>query len=414
MSADRSEWVLPPRRADWLGVYIHFPFCIQKCRYCDFYSIGLREASDGAGPVRPDESMLAAFEGRVIEELESRRPAFAQFSAIQSIYFGGGTASLMPPAMIARLIDAIARRFTLIAKCEITVEGNPENFSSTYLRELSAIGVTRVNAGLQTTDRRFLEMMGRYYDDESYDAILDRLSDSPVANIGVDLIYGFPGQRRDDFQADLEHCLHSRINHLSVYSLTVEAGTAYGALRARGKMAPPDEELQNQIFSELPDQLEGAGFVQYEVSNFAFPGGLCRHNLRYWYSEAYLGLGPGAHGFDLHTRYANPRSLQQWLATPVAAGEASVPALDFPISVLRLRQIPAFLWQSRALEDLGLPPGAEECVAAALDRWQAQGLGAFSSGGDFRWSLEGYRQLDDRIAELAGALDSLLVRTESR
>ena len=420
------------RNPDLLGIYVHFPYCIHKCRYCDFFSVGMDTLGWGK---EPQENDLAAYCEGVLGEFAARTShdgAFARFSEVNTVYFGGGTASLLPPAMLARLLETFRDRFVFTDDCEVTLEGNPENFTAAYLGELALIGVTRVNSGVQTFQPKHLERVGRYYDAEKYASIMEVLSESAIQSVGVDLMYGFPGQRPEEFRADLSRVLEHRIDHLSIYSLTAEPGTAFASDIELGRETAPDEDLQELLFGELPPYLETQGFAQYEVSNYARAGRECRHNLRYWLYEPYLGLGPGAHGFTGQARYANARHVGRWQEAPAAAShEGHRLASDLPLSILRIALPFDLELPDRILQEAEAPPPAlvrpflEDLVRSGAGRLVEarllagpcavaahSGVGRLARENQtpqapipgFQWTMDGLLHLDAHVLALAELL----------
>lgn len=409
-SSDRkaTEPLFVARRSQELAVYVHFPYCIQKCHYCDFYSVGLDGLSgDARARTTPTVDMLDVFEAGVLEELAARRRQFERFSRVHTIFFGGGTASLLPLERLARLLDALRSKFDFADDCEITLEGNPENFTKGYCDALHQLGVTRVNVGVQTLQPERLDDMHRYYDPENYARIFSTLDASNIPRVGVDLMYGFPGQVAEDFFADAERALAKRIDHLSVYSLTVEESTPYAAMLRQKRMRAPEEGTQDEIFQALPEFLAARGLRWYEISNYARPGSECRHNLRYWLYEPYLGLGPGAHGFDGFMRYGNPRSIERWRSNPNGAElNPAEPLQELPLVLLRLT---AGVPVDRFAEVLGASHPATRQAQSLFAEWERRGLGdvRLADSGErlFVWRLEGACALDDRVGEMISALE---------
>lgn len=400
-----------------IAVYIHFPYCIQKCHYCDFFSTGLTTAHNGLLSVKPD--LITEFLRTFYLEWNYRVNTYRWPSrVVDTIYFGGGTASLLPVSAVEKILERIRADFSVSADCEITVEGNPENYTKTYMQELKSAGINRVNIGVQTFNRDFLKSMNRYYTDESYDNLCNLLADCPVENRGADLIYGFPGQSAGQFYDDLQRLIQSDVKHLSVYSLTAEPGTKYAGLIREKKMAPPQEVLQSQIFSDLPDFLSEQEYHQYEISNFARTGYQCRHNLKYWLYEPYLAAGPGAHGFTGNLRYHNPRNTERWHSLfqkkESPPGDEIAPAenhdliTDSALNILRLT-IPV---DFQIFQDLFcmLPDSKQilETARSIINQWQQQHYCTVhaDSGSHFRfqWNQKGIQHLDDRIEEWVTAL----------
>ncbi|MCB1174233.1 MAG: coproporphyrinogen III oxidase family protein [Leptospiraceae bacterium] len=389
---------------------------MQKCDYCDFFSLPLgSDAFDQNRIARVPRALAEPWLKALEQELDQRLDTQFSGRTVNTIYLGGGTASLLRPRVLASVLELIQSRLSLDEDCEITLEANPENTSPQQLQAWFAAGFNRLHVGYQTRDARRLTDLNRYFDAESYRSLPERLAQSPFDNWGLDLIYGFGSQTALEFYADLKAVLEFQPQHLSLYSLTVEPGTALarklgsrqpGAAVAMQTLAP-DEDLQSRIFGELPERLAAEGYEQYEVSNYARPGYASRHNLRYWLWESWIGLGPGAHGFTGQKRYQNTRLLDRWLAAPAGAAlQAGDVRLEFPIGYLRLcgDLSPAF-YESIILESLAAesvePPGqAWPGIDALFREWQAAGyLKPGSEPATWRWTANGLAWLDDRILE---------------
>ncbi len=432
------------------GIYVHFPYCIQKCHYCDFYSVGLDQINQpdrrahsssasatahAGGHANAQTAVAPALLDEFVENIRVefhervQNPRFRRFEEINTIFFGGGTSSLLPPELIADLLDLFRGEYRFTPDIEITLEGNPENFTQDYLESLAQIGVTRVNVGLQTFQEQRLAEMHRFYNPGQYEQVLENLHRAAtraesqgraISRIGGDLIYGFPGQTAADFYADLERTIAAGVNHLSIYSLTLEDNTAYAGHVLKGRMAAPTESLQAEIFVDLPAKLAAAGLEHYEVSNFARAGSECRHNLRYWLYESYLALGPGAHGFDGVERYGNPRSVALWKQNPAGAkSEEHVLFDDFPLGYLRLcDRIEADVFAQVLGDDYGCAAEITERAVGLLEEWEHRGdlvrlddaaLDNTKSAGKsplcWRWTRDGLLRLDERVVEMCGVLE---------
>ncbi len=411
------------RRSDLLGLYVHFPYCVHKCDYCDFFSVGTGEKSVAL-------PLLRQFEDGLTREFRSRRPQFNRFQKVNTIYFGGGTSSLMPPDLVHRILELFRSEFEFTEDCEITLEGNPESMDAAHLAGLTEIGITRVNTGIQTFDPGLLDSVHRLYDADRYAAILSDLKNSAIRDRGVDLIYGFAGQRFDDFVRDLDRVLEADLSHLSIYSLTVEAGTPYAKSIREGTARAPQDELAAEIFDRLPDLLARRGYGLYEISNYSRPGRECRHNLRYWLCEPCLALGPGAHGTDGISRYGNLRNVTAWTADPVGARQTAVDArTEIPLSLLRL----ALPFDPHLVNEIGLENNMDLDAGELFQRWVDSGCGEWRvadlSGGRvaagsgishdgrssvFQWTPEGLRFLDERVLEMAQMLEKSAVGSDRR
>ncbi len=290
------------------GVYIHVPFCRSKCFYCDFYSLAGRE------------DVIEHF----IEclEREVRRMAAGSISwSVDTLYIGGGTPSLLPPAGVERLLRALDDTLGLGSVTEITLEANPGEAPLKRLRDYRRLGVNRLSLGIQSFDPAVLDFLGRVHGTEDSRKTFAAARQAGFDNISVDLIFNVPGQSLDQWQADLERVLELESEHVSAYSLTVEAGTGLARAVDAGEVIMPAEETDYRMFTAVRELLLAGGYSAYEVSNFAREGRVCRHNLHYWRIEPYLGLGPAAHGFDGRRRYWNVRDLDEYLRR-VAAGES--------------------------------------------------------------------------------------------
>src|SRR5579863_145353 len=265
-----------------LALYIHWPFCTSKCPYCDFNS-HVRERIDEA---RWRNALLRELD-RAAETLAGRRVA--------SVFFGGGTPSLMAPQTAAALIERIATHWGLDDRTEITLEANPTSVEASRFAELRAAGVNRVSLGVQALDDGALKFLGRGHNaGEARGAVA--LAARLFPRFSFDLIYARPGQTLAAWRDELSAALAMAGNHLSLYQLTIEAGTAFATAYARGDFRLPDEETQAALYEVTQEALAAAGLPAYEISNHARPGEECRHNLVYWRYQDYLGIGPGAHG----------------------------------------------------------------------------------------------------------------------
>ncbi|WP_106639692.1 radical SAM family heme chaperone HemW [Allosphingosinicella vermicomposti] len=285
---------------DALALYIHWPFCVSKCPYCDFNS-HVREAVDQA---QWREALLVdmAHEAALLPE---RR--------LTSIFFGGGTPSLMPPATVAALLEAAERHWGLAPDIEITLEANPSSVEAARFADLAAAGVNRVSLGLQSLDNQALRFLGRAHDVEEGLGALDT-AQKHFSRVSFDLIYALPEQDEAAWEAELARALSFGTGHMSLYQLTIEPGTRFAALFAKGELAPKDAD-EAAGFYELTQAMTGAaGLPAYETSNHARPGEESRHNLTYWRYGTYAGIGPGAHGRRGGLATQRHRKPENWLS----------------------------------------------------------------------------------------------------
>ena len=289
-----------------LALYVHWPFCVSKCPYCDFNS-HVRAEIDQA---RWRDALLAdmAHEARV----GPRR-------RLTSIFFGGGTPSLMPPATVAAVIEAAERRWGFADGIEITLEANPSSVEAARFAALAAAGVNRVSLGLQALDDAALRFLGRAHDVGEGLAAL-AVAQATFARVSVDLIYARPGQSENAWAAELARALAFGTGHLSLYQLTIEPGTRFATMAARGELPIPDLDHGARLFELTRAATAAAGLPAYEISNHARPGEESRHNLAYWQQTDYLGIGPGAHGRRAGIATQRARKPENWLARVATTG----------------------------------------------------------------------------------------------
>jgi len=295
------------------GIYLHWPFCRSKCPYCDFNS-HVREQIDQARWCR---ALLA--------ELDHYASSTAG-RPLDSIFFGGGTPSLMPPSTVAALLEHVARHWPLGQDVEITLEANPTSVEAANFAALAAAGVNRISLGVQSLDDSALRFLGRGHDAAEALAALE-VARGHFRRFSFDLIYARPGQTARSWLAELDRALDFAGELLSVYQLTIEANTAFEGAHRRGEFAMPGEETGAELFEITQARLEEAGLPAYEISNHARLGAACRHNLVYWQGGDYLGIGPGAHGrlTEGGRRFATRqhRAPEAWLAEVEANGHAT-------------------------------------------------------------------------------------------
>jgi len=268
--------------ADPIAVYVHWPFCVAKCPYCDFNS-HVRERVDEA---RWCSALLAS-----LDHFAARTPG----RRVASVFFGGGTPSLMDPRTVGAVLDRIQRRWTVDGDVEVTLEANPGSVEAARFQGYRAAGVNRVSIGVQALDDRALAALGRRHDAGEATAAV-ALAARVFPRWSFDLIYARPEQSVRAWEDELDRALAFAGDHLSVYQLTIEPGTQYATLHARGTLRLPDEDTQAALYETTQARLAARGLPAYEISNHARPGGESRHNLVYWRYGDYVGVGPGAHG----------------------------------------------------------------------------------------------------------------------
>lgn len=347
--------------APWLALYIHWPFCKAKCPYCDFNS-HVRDTVDTERWQRALLQELAYF------------AALMPDVQLRTIFFGGGTPSLMPPTVAAALIERAKQLFPLAEELEITLEANPTSVEAEKFRAFRDAGVNRVSLGVQSLREAQLAFLGREHSAREALAAVE-LAAQTFSRYSFDLIYALPDQSLADWQAELEEALTYSRGHLSLYQLTIEPGTAFHHLyHARKAFALPPDSLAADLFRLTQDITEEAGYPAYEISNHAAIGQECRHNLAYWTGQAYIGIGPGAHGrlFDGKHWQATQcvKSPERWLSQVEAAGHGIEQQSIIP---------PAERREEQLITGLRLRAGVTEELAAhqqpdALERLIAQGL----------------------------------------
>jgi oxygen-independent coproporphyrinogen-3 oxidase len=290
------------------GLYIHIPFCLSKCSYCDFYS-------------STSVTALPLFLGALSREMEAYSP---RFGAFDTVYLGGGTPSLLSPQQLEGVLAGIRENFDLLPDTEITMETNPADLEKCHLESLREIGINRLNIGIQSFDPEVLRFLGRRHSLAQALSAIEASRKAGFHNTGLDLIYGVPGQTVDSWLDTLKQAVAFAPEHLSCYQLTLEATTPLGKRYQAGEFPLPGEEFQYEFFTETSQFLKDGGYIHYEVSNFA--RGMehtSRHNQKYWDHSPYLGLGPAAHSFRGNLRWWNGRSIDRYLAV-INAGHLPV------------------------------------------------------------------------------------------
>ena len=363
-----------------LALYIHWPFCVSKCPYCDFNS-HVRESIDQAAW---RDALLAdlAFEARATP---SRR--------LTSIFFGGGTLSLMPPATVAALIEAADAHWGFAPGIEITLEANPSSVEASRFADLAAAGVNRVSLGLQSLDDEALRFLGRAHDtDEGLMAL--GTAQSVFGRVSFDLIYALPGQGAAAWRAQLGQALSFGTSHLSLYQLTIEPGTRFAAMAARGALVPADPDESASLYELTQEMTAAAGLPAYEISNHARPGEESRHNLAYWRYQPYAGIGPGAHGRRGGHAVQRHRKPENWLAALARNGHGIAEEKEIGPADQRVEALLMGLRLAEGVSDA--PDGLD---MAAVERLADQGLLAREAG-RLRATPRGMLLLDAILAEI--------------
>ncbi|HKI90557.1 MAG TPA: radical SAM family heme chaperone HemW [Draconibacterium sp.] len=283
------------------GVYIHIPFCRQKCYYCDFYKTINTGLTDRFISVLQKEIKL--------------RKNYLEGEHVETIYWGGGTPSVLTEEQINKILSFIYAEFEVIPQAEITFEANPDDLDFEYLKSLKRTGINRLSVGIQAFQNQHLEKMNRRHNQEQAIISVKNAANAGFSNISVDLIYGLPGLTRQQWSESLERVFSLPAQHLSAYHLTYHEGTPFYTWLKKGTLKELDETESIEQFNSLAEGAEKAGFEQYEISNFARNGMYSKHNSAYWTGKKYLGLGPSAHSFNGESRQWNFAHIESYLKT---------------------------------------------------------------------------------------------------
>jgi len=346
-----------------IGLYIHVPFCLARCAYCDFNSyVG-------------QEDLWDVYVGALAREMEAAGPGQAR-----SVYVGGGTPTVLPVALLAEILGAAHRSFTLDGDVEVSVEANPGTVDVSTLGQLHKLGVNRLSLGVQSLDEGELRLLGRIHSAGQAMDAFGAARRAGLENVNLDLIYGLPGQSMAAWQASLSRALELGPAHLSLYALSLEEGTPLASRVLRGELPFPDPDVAAEMYEWAAAACEAAGYEHYEISNWARePRFRCRHNLATWRNEPYLGFGAGAHSWAGGKRRWNVARPADYAArvmaggSPVDGAEEIPPALEMAEpTILGLRLLDEGLSLARFRERFGV--GARQQYAAELDELSALGL----------------------------------------
>lgn len=367
--------------ASALSVYVHVPYCASRCGYCDFNTYTAAEL----GPGVTREAWLPT----AIAELDLAVEALATERQTKTVFFGGGTPTLLPAADLVEMLAAIDQRWPLVSGAEVTTEANPDSVDRRYLEELRAGGFNRISFGMQSASSRVLQLLDRTH---SAERALQAVGDAKAAgfeHINLDLIYGTPGETLAEFAESVRAAVSTGVDHVSAYALTIEEGSRIGARHRRGEFPATTEDDLADKYEVADDLLHAAGFEWYEISNWAKPGAECQHNIAYWQNADWWGIGPGAHSHFVGQRFHNHKHPAKWTAS-IASGE------------LPWAESERLSAEERALEDLmlgirlktgfdtvGLNP-------ESLDELHADGLIESAGGAKVRLTRRG-RLLADRV-----------------
>lgn len=307
-----------------LGLYIHIPFCKQKCLYCDFPSYSHLE------------SLYESYIDALCREITGQGVLFSSYQ-VDTIYIGGGTPSVLPAALLLKVIGALKESFTITSDAEISMEANPGTVNNNMLTALRSHGVNRISFGVQSFSDTLLQEVGRIHTGDDGIHAVRTAQQAGFSNINIDLMYGLPVQTLKDFQKSLRLAYELAIPHISVYGLKVEEETPFANRLASGKLPLPSEEEEEAMYDETVEYLTLSGYQRYEISNYALPGFSCRHNLKYWNYSSYLGIGAAAHSFINGERLANYRDVRTYLKC-VNSGQSPVEVKEIPEEPIQMAE----------------------------------------------------------------------------
>ena len=372
-----------------LGIYIHVPFCRSKCLYCDFYSLTTK-----------DDRIMDGYLDAIcthIRETGALAPAYS----VDTVYFGGGTPSFFGAEGMAVILAAVRKAFDVRSDAEITFEANPDSISPKLLRRLRNEGFNRVSLGVQCDDDRILEKIGRPHNFEQAVSAVKRIRRAGFKNLSLDLIYGLPGQTREDWEATLQNVLTLKPDHISCYGLKVEEGTPL--YESRDCMRLPDDDAQADMYLATVEILRTKGYRQYEISNFCKRGYESKHNLKYWTGGEYLGFGPDASSDFAGKRFSMVRDLRRYMegileGEQVIADMQEVPPRERAGEYLMMRLRTTMGIQAEEYERKYLLPFAP--LDAAMEKCRQRGHALKMDGGYWHLTPEGFLLSNSIISDL--------------
>lgn len=284
-----------------LGIYIHIPFCRKKCYYCDFPSF--------AGY----ETLMEPYGTALSMEIEEKSLLLEQLGPADTVYIGGGTPTVLPLGVLARLIGKLRRTVPLKSDAEITIEANPGTVDEEYLHALLECGVNRLSMGVQSFNDTILRAIGRIHTAEQAVRAVEMAKSAGFKNLSLDLMYGLPGQGLEDLKTSVETAMELAPQHISIYGLQVEDGTLFARQQEKGELRLPVDDIVEAMYDYMTEYLPDRGYVRYEISNFALPGYESRHNMGYWTDVPYLGMGAAAHSYMGDSRWNNVSSVEKYI-----------------------------------------------------------------------------------------------------
>lgn len=285
-----------------LSLYIHIPFCVKKCLYCDFPSYG------GC------ENVFEDYVSSLISEIKETKSNFSQYE-IKSVFLGGGTPSILPPKFTGKIMDTVFNSFNIANDAEITTEANPKTVDEIKLREYKAMDINRISFGVQAWQNNILKSLGRIHTIDDFIKNMAQARDIGFKNINADIMFALPNQTLSDWEETLEKIMKLNLEHISAYSLIIEDGTPFGKMYDEGKLKTCDEALDREMYYLAKEMMRDKGYHQYEISNFAKEGFECYHNKVYWKCDEYMGYGLGAHSYFNGERFNNTYDMDKYISS---------------------------------------------------------------------------------------------------
>ncbi|HIB43369.1 MAG TPA: radical SAM family heme chaperone HemW [Nitrospina sp.] len=276
-----------------LGLYIHIPYCIHKCGYCDFNS----------HPIKQDE--MDHYIDALVVEMKHYAKIYTNTNIIKTIFLGGGTPTTLNPFQLERILKECVNEFTIASNAEITIEANPATVGIELMKSIRTMGYNRISIGVQSFDKAELKLLDRAHGPKEIHSTVDCARKAGFDNLSLDLMFAVPNQSLSSWENNLNKALEKNPEHLSTYNLTIEQGTAFSKLQSNGKLIMPDDDHQLELYKKTIERLTKKGFHHYEISNFAHRGKECKHNITYWENKNTLGLGAGASSYMNGTRFKN-------------------------------------------------------------------------------------------------------------
>lgn len=289
-----------------LGIYVHIPFCKQKCNYCDFYSIKWNDESENK------------YIEAIINEIKSYKDILSCNYIVDTVFFGGGTPTIIKPESLNRIMEALKEVINLDRNSEISMEANPNTLTTSNLELYKKIGINRLSIGIQSLNDEILKNIGRIHNSNEALEAIDRARNTGFENINADVMFNIPGQTVKDIEDTVSQIINKGVKHISFYSLKLEKGTPMYLMVKNNKIIMPDEDVEREMYYAGRNVMGKNNLFQYEISNFAKSGYECRHNLKYWNQEEYIGLGPSAHSFLNNIRYSNLSDLKLYCENSVS------------------------------------------------------------------------------------------------